>query len=199
MTGTPGNTWSYNSGAAILMGAAIREITGENVDAFARRTLFAPIGVRNERWERSPYDGLPHCGGGLSLTAPDLARVGYLMLRRGRWGDTRIVPAAWVDLTTPAVSRGSPVFFSNMGAGYGYYWWTFPLVSGGTGEEIIAGSGSGGQWLFIIPSRDLVIAVIAGNGDGLGLLYRGILPALNGRATSASGVAARAVPNDGEA
>src|SRR5262245_51666580 len=87
MTAPPGTTWAYNSGAAILVGAAVRDFSGSNTDAFARRELFEPIGVHGESWYKSPFDGLPHCGGGLNLRAVDLARIGYLVLRRGRWGD----------------------------------------------------------------------------------------------------------------
>ena len=46
---------------------------------------------------------------------------------------------------------------------------------------MITASGSGGQWLFVIPKYDLVVAVAASNGDGLGLLYNAILPAINQR------------------
>jgi len=178
MTGTPGSVWAYNSGAAIAMGGVIRELSGRNVDDFARSELFEPIGATGETWARSPYDGLPHCGGGLNLKATDLARVGYLVLRHGRWGDREIVPRAWLDLTTAPVTRGSPVFFSSYGSAYGYFWWLFPTRRGGTDTGIIAASGSGGQWLFVIPSLDLVVAIVAAEGNGLDLLYDGILAAL---------------------
>jgi CubicO group peptidase (beta-lactamase class C family) len=178
MTGTPGSAWAYNSGAAIAMGGVIRELSGINVDEFARRELFAPIGATGETWARSPYDGLPHCGGGLNLKPPDLARVGYLVLRHGRWGDRQIVPKAWLDLTTSPVTRGSPVFFANYGSAYSYFWWLFPTSRGGTDTGIIAASGSGGQWLFVVPSLDLVVALVAADGNGLDLLYDGILSAL---------------------
>jgi CubicO group peptidase (beta-lactamase class C family) len=178
MVGAPGTTWAYNSGAAILIGSAIRELTGEHADAFARRELFAPIGVTGETWARSPFDGLPHTGGGLNLKPMDLARVGYLVLRGGRWGERQIVPRAWLDSSTRAITRGPPVYFSNDGSGYGYFWWTFPTRRGGSDAGIIAGSGSGGQWLFVVPSLDLVVAIVAGSGNGLDLLYNGVLPAL---------------------
>ena len=86
-----------------------------------------------------------------------------------------ISPPAW--LIAP-VTRGSPVFFSSYGSAYGYFWWLFPTRRGGTDTGIIAASGSGGQWLFIIPSMDLVVAIVAAEGNGLDLLYDGILPAL---------------------
>jgi CubicO group peptidase (beta-lactamase class C family) len=174
----PGTRWAYNSGAAIAMCGVIREIAGEDPVAFARQELLDPLGVTGDTWFRSPFDGLPHCGGGLSLKPVDLARVGYLVLRRGRWGDRQVVPAAWVDSSTVAVSRGNEVYFSSYGSAYGAFWWLFPLRRGGTDASVVAASGSGGQWLFVIPELDLVVAVAASDGNGLDLLYDEVLPAV---------------------
>jgi CubicO group peptidase (beta-lactamase class C family) len=145
---------------------------------FARRELFAPIGVSGESWARSAYDGLPHCGGGLHLKPVDLARLGYLVLRHGAWGGRQMVSRAWIEASTHAITRGAPVFFSDFGSGYGYFWWLFPTRRGGTDEGVIAASGSGGQWLFVVPSLDLVVVIVATNGDGLDLLYDELLPAI---------------------
>lgn len=171
MIGAPGTTWAYNSGAAILTCSVIREITGDSIHAFARRELFTKIGITSAYWFLSPFDALPHCGGGLNMSPPDLARIGYLVLRNGKWGDNQVVPASWIAAMTQPYSTGGPVFFSSYNAAYGYFWWLFPVDRGGSGAGVWAGSGSGGQWLFVVPSKDLVIAVTASEGNGLDLLY----------------------------
>jgi CubicO group peptidase (beta-lactamase class C family) len=178
MLAAPGGDWAYNSGAAIVMGGVIREVTSEGVEGFAQRELFTPIGIRSVSWARSPFDGLPHCGGGLGLRAVDLARIGYLVLRHGTWADRQIVPSEWIDASTRVDSHGPPLFFSAFGSSYGYFWWLFPRERGGSGADVITASGSGGQWLFVVPSLDLVVAVIAADGDGLDLFYDGVLPAI---------------------
>jgi CubicO group peptidase (beta-lactamase class C family) len=177
MTSEPGTGWAYNSGATILTCGVLREVSGESPDAFARRELFAPIGVTGESWYRSPFDGLPHCGGGLSLKPLDLARIGYLVLRGGRWGDRQVVPQEWIEASTAPISRGSSLIFSNYNSAYGYYWWLFPGERGGADTDVITASGAGGQWLFVVPRLDLVIAMTATNGFGLDLLYD-VLPTL---------------------
>jgi CubicO group peptidase (beta-lactamase class C family) len=178
MTSQPGSQWAYNSGAPIVMCAVMREVTGEAVDVFAQRELFEPIGVRGATWVRSPYDQLPHCGGGLNLRPIDLARIGYLVLRGGRWNDRQVVDSAWIRQSTMPLSTGSSLFFNTFNSSYGYYWWGFPRVRRGTDHDVIAASGSGGQWLFIVPPLDLVVAIAAENGIGLDLLYDGVLAAL---------------------
>jgi CubicO group peptidase (beta-lactamase class C family) len=178
MLGGPGGGWAYNSGAAILMCGVIRELTSESVDVFALRELFAPIGIKSVSWGRSPFDGLPHCGGGLGLRAVDLARIGYLVLRHGKWGDQQVVPSAWLEASTRVDSHGAQLFFSSFNSSYGYFWWLFPHQRNGSDAEVIAASGAGGQWLFVVPSLDVVVAVIADDGDGLDLFYDGVLPAI---------------------
>jgi CubicO group peptidase (beta-lactamase class C family) len=168
VNGAPGATWAYNSGAAILTCSVIRELTHEKVPDFARRELFTPLGITSSLWFVRPFDSLPHCGGGLNLSPPDLARIGYLVLRKGRWGDRQVVPESWIQAMAEPYTAGSSIFF---GTGYGYFWWLFPETRGGPDRGVITGSGSGGQWLFVIPSKDLVIAVTASEGDGIGLLY----------------------------
>src|SRR6185436_6656969 len=107
MTGQPGTTWAYNSGAAILTCSVIRELTNERVPDFARRQLFTPLGITSNLWIVSPYDSLPHCGGGLNLSPPALARIGYLVLRNGKWGDKQVVPATWITAMAQPYSSGS--------------------------------------------------------------------------------------------
>ena len=180
MAGSPGSAWAYNSGAAIVTCGVIRELTGTAPDAFARQRLFAPIGVSGETWFRSPFDSLPHCGGGLGLKPMDMARVGYLVLRRGRWGEQIVIPESWLAASTHPITRPTPGFFGGFNAGYGHFWWLFPTRRGGSDTGVIAASGAGGQWLFVIPEHDLVVAVVSQSGNGLDLLYDGVLPAVVG-------------------
>ena len=39
-------------------------------------------------------------GGGMWITARDLARLGYLTLRRGRWQDQQILSERWIEMAT---------------------------------------------------------------------------------------------------
>ena len=177
MRGVPGTTWAYNSGAPILLCGIIREVAGEGADAVLARDILQPIGASTYNWYRSPFDGLPHCGGGFNMRAIDLARIGYLVLRNGRWGNRQIISQSWLAESTSPVSSAPGLIFDAFNPSYGYYWWGFPSLRGGQVRDIITASGAGGQWLFVIPSLDVVAVVIAENGDGLDLLYDGLLPA----------------------
>lgn len=53
---------------------------------------------------------------GLSSTCRDMARFGVLLLNKGQWNGTEIIPAAYVDEATGRSSQ-------TLNAGYGYLFW----------------------------------------------------------------------------
>jgi CubicO group peptidase (beta-lactamase class C family) len=84
LDGVPGETWTYNSGATILLSAALLRSTGSDAVEYATEQLFEPMGFGTFVWYRNPVDGLPHAGGGLRLLPRDLARFGQRTVARWR-------------------------------------------------------------------------------------------------------------------
>lgn len=181
----PGTQWQYNSGGVIALGGAIGLAAGMNTAEYARAYLLRPIGITGDKWVRGYPDLLPHTGGGLYMSARDLARVGYLVLRRGKWNGTQIVPEAWMtESTRPLVT---PTYrLAGRTSSYGYLWWLYTVdgrqPDASTTDLVIAASGAQGQWLFVVPKYDLVVAINAGITNGpdpaLDMLFGTILPAM---------------------
>ena len=157
MDSEPGEVFVYSSGAAQLLSGLIKQATGLHVPEYAEAHLFNPIGIHRYHWKRDP-ESFADTEGGLYLTAEDLARFGYLFLRGGIWDGKRILAEGWVAESTARktedVAPGDP----EQNRGYGYQWWRLE-EPGDT--PVIAGLGYGGQYLVIIPERDLV-AVMTG-------------------------------------
>jgi CubicO group peptidase (beta-lactamase class C family) len=63
------------------------------------------------------------------------------------WNGKRVLPAGWVDH-----ARTQHVFDEESGLGYGAHWWTLP----GERNSLVA-SGYEGQYIVVIPDRDLVV------------------------------------------
>jgi CubicO group peptidase (beta-lactamase class C family) len=184
MNANPGTLWQYNSGGVIAVGGMIRRAVGDFYK-FARDNLFVPIGVTSQLWVYSPFDTLPHTGGGLSLNPLDLARIGYLVLRRGQWNGTQIVSEEWLNASMSRISN-RPAALGGHVTDYGLLWWLMPLdgtsPSGGRDDTIWMASGNFNNWIFIVPKHDLVVVVTGGDNRSFGapvdFLYREILPAV---------------------
>lgn len=167
---TPGSRWTYSGGAAALIGALIVRGTGMALPEFAREALFAPLGIGHFEWTTGE-DGVASAASGLRLTAPDLARIGQLVLDGGhpgaRWGgwwgggigEGQVVPSAWLeDSLRPALATGE-------GLDYGRLWFlgTAPVPAFPDGPQRWAGGfGNGGQRLFLMPSAGLCAVIFSG-------------------------------------
>ena len=153
MDADPGTKWAYNSGGSMLLSGIIKAATGQHIDEYARQHLFQPLGIKDFHWKKTPT-GHPDTEGGLYLSATDLAKIGYLYLHDGMWDGRRILPEGWVkDATTRHAKTTSPAWE------YGYQWW----MTTRSGVDVWAGRGFGGQFLVVIPSRDIVGVINAWN------------------------------------
>jgi CubicO group peptidase (beta-lactamase class C family) len=163
----PGKRWIYNGGATALLARIIERGTGKPLHEFARERLFDPLGIGPTEW-LTDRTGEPIAASGLRMTPRDLARIGLMMLKRGMWGDRRVVPAEWIDRST------SPMIDVDEIRQYGYHWYlgkfaftvsTGPRWNRSRLERFWSAIGYGGQRLFVFPGLDLVVAIAAGNYD----------------------------------
>jgi len=111
----PGTVWAYNNSAIQTLSAVLKSATGVDASTYAQDKLLAPIGMAHSTLKRDASGGsLTFMG--LSSTCRDMARFGYLMLRKGNWDGKQIVPAAWVEAATGRSSQ-------KLNAAYGCLWW----------------------------------------------------------------------------
>ena len=176
----PGRRYIYNNGLTILLGEIIRNSTGMDADRFAEKNLFAPLGITDYSWRKGPK-GVLDTAGGLSLKPRDMAKIGYLYLREGRWNGEQVVSQQWVeDSVKDHVNQ-----YVTFGSGYGYQWWCGRSIINGQAVETFYAAGHGGQYIFVCPALNCV-AVITSKwiGNPLGearpqmLLVNYILPAM---------------------
>jgi CubicO group peptidase (beta-lactamase class C family) len=154
----PGSFWAYSTGTSqILSGILARSVGGgrAGVRGFAERELAAPIGIRSLVLEFDAA-GTPLGGAYVWASARDWARLGTLYLRDGAWDGRRILPEGWVDVArTPAPA-------SNNGT-YGAHFWVNGTAKEGqfqplrTGLDAFEMSGNAGQYVVVVPDRDLVL------------------------------------------
>lgn len=148
----PGSQFRYSSGESQLLSHIFRQATGVDIEEYAARHLFAPIGIERWFWKRTPT-GLVDTEGGLYLEARDLARIWYLFLRDGMWNGSQIVSSQWVrESVSPAVQTSA----NPAGPRYGLKWWLYRNPADSS-RLVWAGSGFGGQVPMAFAERDLVV------------------------------------------
>ncbi len=166
----PGEGFAYASAGSHLLSAILVEATGRSVLNYAREKLFDPLGISTDpaaeplavienlpvyeaasfAWPVDPQ-GL-HLGHTyLKINAPDMAKIGQLMLDDGSWHGEQIVSSRWVTESTRAQVATSDGSASD----YGYQWW----VTTASGFDAFAAAGFGGQLIEVVPALDLVVVV----------------------------------------
>lgn len=150
----PGRRWSYCGGATALVAALIARGARQSLFDFAKSRLLTPLGIEAGEWVTG-RDGAEAAASGLRLRPRDLARLGHVVNRGGVHDGVQAIPESWLEASfRPRVTAAD-------GLGYGYQWWLGKLL--GSGKPWMAGFGNGGQRLFLAPSLDLVVLVMAGN------------------------------------
>lgn len=173
----PGKKFVYNSGCPFLQAAILKRVTGEDIEAFSKKHFFNPLGITEYYWRRQP-DGLIPAAGPLFLCPRDMAKLGQLFLDGGKWNGTQVVSSAWVNEAT-ATFIGNEVGRT----GYGYNWWTARQTINDQELRIYMARGNGGQYIFVVPDFNLVVAFTGGNFNSnfdtpFSLLTQSIIPAI---------------------
>jgi CubicO group peptidase (beta-lactamase class C family) len=163
MVATPGTHFVYNTGASLLLSRVVEQTVGMTASAYAAEELFQPLGITSWSWPSSP-EGHSITGEDLELTAPDMAKIGLLMLDRGRWNGEQLIPEAWVDLSTAAhvgQAEGVETFE------YGFQWWRFRddlTVAAALGvNDAFFAWGNGGQFIIVVPHWRMVVVMTGAN------------------------------------
>jgi CubicO group peptidase (beta-lactamase class C family) len=155
----PGTVWSYASGTTNIISRIAGDRVGDRVGAdhaagteeamrsFLQQRLFGPLGMTSAAPKFDPagtFVGSSY----VYATARDFARFGLLYLRDGVWDGSRLLPEGWADSarTEVAVDPDPPHF------GYGAHWWIWRDQPGS-----LAAHGYEGQYIIVLPDRDLVI------------------------------------------
>jgi CubicO group peptidase (beta-lactamase class C family) len=159
MAHEPGTYYQYCGCSATLLGAILKKVSGKPFDVLAQEELFAPLGIAGPEWDvrrgRFPNgDLMPHAA--FRLRPRDLAKIGQLVLDKGMWQGRQIDSADWIEQSTSPQINGEGILF------YGYQWWLGRSLIERREVDWVAGVGLGGQRLYIVPSKRLVVVVNAG-------------------------------------
>jgi CubicO group peptidase (beta-lactamase class C family) len=161
----PGAAYEYNDVRVNLLALAALNVWRRPLPQVLREEVMDPIGA-SPTWRWTGYDnswvlmdgravqsvsGGGHWGGGMFISARDLARFGYLTLRRGRWGGRQVLSESWVRMAlTPTPVEPT----------YGFMNWfvnTDRKYLASAPATAFAHVGNGTNVVYVDPENDLVI------------------------------------------
>ncbi|TIV22666.1 MAG: serine hydrolase [Mesorhizobium sp.] len=153
-----GQTYRYRSPNSDMLGILVERASGKRVSQLFREKLWLPLGAASDMSVTVDMEGTARTAGGMSMTLRDLARIGEMMRQGGTANGRRIVPEAWVRDTVAtggsfeAWQRGTMAFLFPKGR-YRNKWYQTGHDSGA-----FCGIGIHGQWLYVNPRTEVVIA-----------------------------------------
>ncbi|MEX6502278.1 serine hydrolase domain-containing protein [Pseudomonas zhanjiangensis] len=167
----PGTRFVYSSGDSTVLAAALRGMVGADAyPDYPWDALFEPLGIASAVWETDAagtFVGSSYA----YMSARDLARVGLLMQRDGRWGERQLLPRTWVAFNRMPFAhyRAQPEQAGE--AVPGGHWWLNAELSGAprpwadVPADAFAALGHWGQALYVLPSQRLVVVRYADDRD----------------------------------
>lgn len=186
---TPGTVYEYNDVRVNVLALAALQMWRKPLPEVLRDEIMGPIGASNT-WRWYGYDnsfivldgrvvqsvsGGGHWGGGMYISARDMARFGLLTLRRGKWGTRQLLSDAWVtQALTP--TKVEPT--------YGYMNWflnTNKKYMASAPAQAFMHVGNGTNIIYVDPVNDVVAVVrwIDNNQSIDGFIQR-LLGSING-------------------
>jgi len=169
----PGQSFYYDNWEFDAAGVAFEKVTGQNIYDALEHDLAQPLGMqdfRRELQKKIPSTNSDFPEYAMYLSARDMARLGLLMEQGGMWNGKPLMSGDWIRYSTGIITpwdemnppilrlRGMP---ERWGFGSGWWVWDAQTYAGAQSPGPFQGAfearGSGGQYITVIPSRDLVI------------------------------------------
>ena len=172
----PGTHYSYSSGTTNIIARIIGDIVSggpggdpqqrrDATERFLRERLFAPVGMDSaipKFDDAGDFVGSSY----VFATARDFAAFGELYRHDGVVSSgERILPMGWVDHARTPISHDD-----ENGCDYGRHWWMWPEVAGS-----LACHGHEGQYVVVVPDRELVVVHLGKTDAAMAPLLRGRL------------------------
>jgi CubicO group peptidase (beta-lactamase class C family) len=150
----PGKKFEYVSGNTQLLGLVLeRSLKEKTITSYLQEKIWTPLEMEYDAsWSIDrKKNGLEKTFCCLNARARDFAKIGRLYKNKGNWNGKQIVSQKWVEESTKLdTSEGSANF-------YQYQWW-LP-----TPNEDFMAEGILGQYVYVNPTKDLIIVRLGEN------------------------------------
>jgi CubicO group peptidase (beta-lactamase class C family) len=170
----PGTRMQYSTAGTHLLSTLLSRACGKSTFDFAKENFFGPCGFDVRAWPKDPQ-GNYFGGNDINLTTRDMAVLGLIYMNKGVLDGKRIVSEEWVNKSLVTYSgTGTTPWGQWSKTGYGYLWWLGEVK----GYKVFSGIGHGGQFVFCVPSLNMIIATQSfpdGDWDSADAQERGVI------------------------
>ena len=176
---SPGEQFKYGTHEPMLAMGILKKAIGdqEKYNKFVIDSFFGKLGIKNITFEQDQSGTF--LGGGYDFsTAREYAKIGQLILNKGRWNDEQIISEDYIKFATVDVA---PALLKKTDESkeqrlnvetYGAYFWlngVLPMNKRGrpypsAPRDLIQAMGFRGQTMGVIPSENLVIVRLGSDG-----------------------------------
>ncbi len=162
-----GEQWYYHNAPYTLLEQVVEIATGTDYNTYTDQKVESAIGM-NGNWIMLDYNNV------YWSSARDMARFGLLALNKGTWDDTTVLSDSeyFEEMTNTS---------QDLNLSYGYLWWLngksssmvpglpFTLntpLSEHAPSDLFAGMGKNGQYVEVIPNKNMVVVRMGEAPDG---------------------------------
>ncbi len=161
----PGSVMEYNDVRVNVLAYSLTHVWRKPLPMVLKEHLMDPIGA-STTWRWFGYDhawmvidgikmksvtGGGHSGGGIFISAEDMARFGLLFMNNGKWKEQQIISESWIaEATTPSTPNPN----------YGYMWWLNEQGEDymeGIPSSVFTARGFGGNYIVVDRENGIVV------------------------------------------
>jgi len=172
MVEKPGVRFNYQSGVSQILAFLLQKATGKSVSQYASEKIWTPIQAEEDAvWSLDHKKGMEKAYCCFNSNARDFARLGQLILNKGRWNGKQVVdsnyikeattPATWLQYTPKSTHNESISVKPVPCTFYGYQFW----IANYQGLKVPYFRGILGQYILVIPELDAVIVRLGKKRD----------------------------------
>jgi CubicO group peptidase (beta-lactamase class C family) len=153
-----GTRWAYHNAAYTLLDQVIAAGTGKMLNDYITTEVLSKTGMDGSYMATGPYNNIFYS------TPRSMARYGLLLLNKGVWNGTTIIPSSYFNLMIASSQ--------NFNLSYGYLTWlngknsfmtpgsqaVYPqMLTPNAPADMFAAMGKNGQLINVVPSKNLVM------------------------------------------
>ena len=157
--GVHGEAFGYKTVNTDVLAWVLARTTGKSLTELLSDRIWSRIGAEQDAYFTVDGLGTPFAGGGMSAGLRDMARLGQLVLDRGRFGGEQVLPETAIAQLS---AGGDPTAFAKAGypwldgGSYQSMWWFFH-----DDHQAFAARGVHGQTIYVDPTARMVIVRFA--------------------------------------